>query len=216
MIVERILCVIIGYVFGLFQTGFIYGKIRHIDIREHGSGNSGTTNALRTLGWKAGAITFVGDCLKCIAAVVVARLIFGWNHELAPMLSMYAGAGAVLGHNYPCYLKFKGGKGIATTAGLVISFGNPFMIFSLLALFILTVAVTKYVSLGSLLIAFFMVVEVVILGERGTFRLPSENLPEFYGIFIFLMVLAFIRHRQNIVRLCKGTENKIGASKKTT
>ncbi len=210
---ERIACILIGYVFGLFQTGFLYGKLNHIDIREHGSGNSGTTNALRTLGWKAGAITFVGDCLKCIAAVVVVRLIFGWNHEIATLLSMYAGAGAVLGHNYPFYLKFKGGKGIATTAGLVMS-TSPFMTISLLIIFVVVVATTKYVSLGSLVIAFLMLVEAIVMGQMGLFDLTAPHLYEFYGVIAFLAVLAFVRHRQNIVRLIQGTENKLGASKK--
>ncbi len=209
---ERLVCVLIGYVFGLFQTGYLYGKMRNIDIREHGSGNSGTTNALRTLGWKAGAITFIGDCLKCIVAVVVVRLIFGWNYELAPLYSIYAGTGAVLGHNYPFYLKFKGGKGIAATAGLVITM-NPFMVVSLLAIFVIVVLLTKYVSLGSIIIAVLMVVEAVVLGQRGTFGLSGVSLYEFYGVIAFLSMLAIVRHRQNIVRLCKGTENKIGAKK---
>ena len=106
---ERIICILIGYVFGLFQTGYFYGMTKHVDIRKHGSGNAGTTNALRTLGWTAGVITFIGDCLKCVLAVVVVHLLFGQNENIA-LLSMYAGMGAVLGHNFPFYLKFKGGK----------------------------------------------------------------------------------------------------------
>ena len=110
---ERIICVLIGYAFGLLQTGYIYGKLHHIDIRKLGSGNAGTTNALRTLGWKAGLVTFLGDCFKCVAAVVVATLLYRESHtEMLPLLAMYAGAGAVLGHNYPFYLGFKGGKAL--------------------------------------------------------------------------------------------------------
>ena len=78
---ERIICLLIGYVFGLFQTGYFYGLTKHIDIRKYGSGNAGTTNTLRTLGWKAGIITFLGDCLKCVAAVALVRVIFK-DHEL--------------------------------------------------------------------------------------------------------------------------------------
>ena len=74
---ERIVCVLIGYVFGLIQTGYLYGKTQHVDIRKQGSGNAGTTNALRTLGWKAGAVTFLGDCFKCVAAVVLVYFLFG-------------------------------------------------------------------------------------------------------------------------------------------
>ena len=119
---ERLICVLVGYVFGLIQTGYIYGKKNGVDLRKKGSGNAGTTNALRTMGWKAGAVTLLGDCFKCVAAVVVVHLIYGKTHtDMMPLLSMYAGMGAVLGHNYPFYLKFKGGKGIAATAGLIIS-----------------------------------------------------------------------------------------------
>ena len=120
---ERILCVLIGYICGLFQTSYLYGKAHGIDIRNYGSGNAGTTNALRTLGAKAGAITLLGDCFKCVIAVVIVHLIFGKSHpEMIRLLGMYAAAGTILGHNFPFYLNFKGGKGIAATAGLLLSF----------------------------------------------------------------------------------------------
>ncbi len=94
---ERIVCLVIGYIFGLFQTGYLYGKAHHVDIRKQGSGNAGTTNALRTMGWKAGAVTFLGDCFKCVFAVVVVHLLFAKNYgDILPLLSMYAGMGAVL------------------------------------------------------------------------------------------------------------------------
>ena len=109
MTVGRIVCILIGYAIGLFQTGYIYGKTQHIDIREHGSGNAGTTNTLRTLGFKAGAITFAGDCGKAILAIFISWLIFHAQYpEGIKLLGMYAGLGAVLGHNYPFYMKFKG------------------------------------------------------------------------------------------------------------
>ena len=121
----RIICLLIGYAFGLFQTSYIYGRTKGIDIREHGSGNAGTTNALRTLGKKAGAITLAGDCIKCILAVLTVRLIFGASHpEILKLLTVYAAAGTILGHNFPFYLGFRGGKGIAATAGLIISCSN--------------------------------------------------------------------------------------------
>ncbi|MBP5281217.1 MAG: glycerol-3-phosphate acyltransferase, partial [Lachnospiraceae bacterium] len=123
----RVISIVIGYAFGLFQTAFFYGKMHGIDIREHGSGNSGTTNALRVLGTKAGLIVFLGDCIKCILAIVIVRLIFGGSHaEIVKLLGLYAGAGAILGHNYPFYMNFKGGKGIAATAGMVIAFDPLF------------------------------------------------------------------------------------------
>lgn len=211
---ERLICVIIGYVFGLIQTGFFYGKAHHIDIRKHGSGNAGTTNALRTLGWKAGAVTFLGDCFKCVAAVVVVHLIYGKTYpDIMPLLSMYAGMGAVIGHNYPFYLKFKGGKGIAATAGLIVS-TNIWMAVICLIVFALVVGITRYVSLGSLVIVVLFVIEVVIYGQGGHFGLTAPRLYEMYGIVIFLMLSAFFKHRANIGRLLNGTENKLGTKKK--
>ena len=212
MLLERIICVLIGYVFGLFQTGYIYGRMNRIDIREHGSGNSGTTNALRTLGWKAGVITFVGDCLKCIAAIGLTWLLFGKGQEIAPLLAIYTGAGAVLGHNYPAFLKFKGGKGIATTGGLVLAL-NPILFVILFAIFVLAVLVTKYVSLGSMLVSVLFFVGTIVLGQNGAFGMTTVHLYEMYAVAAFLMILALIRHRQNILRLCKGTENKFGKTK---
>ncbi len=212
---ERIICVLIGYAFGLLQTGYIYGKIHHIDIRKLGSGNAGTTNALRTLGWKAGLVTFLGDCFKCVAAVVVATLLYRESHtEMLPLLAMYAGAGAVLGHNYPFYLGFKGGKGIAATAGLIISTVNIWMVLICLLVFIGVVAVTRYVSVGSLLVVTIYLAEVVIYGQMGGFAVAPEYLWEMYAIAAFLMVSAFIKHRQNIKRLLNGTENKLSVGKR--
>ena len=102
---ERIICLIIGYAFGLFQTSYIYGKARGIDIRTKGSGNAGTTNALRTLGRKAGLITLAGDILKCLAAVLVTWLIFHRTHpDIMKLLGIYTSAGVILGHDYPFYM----------------------------------------------------------------------------------------------------------------
>ena len=116
----RVLCLVMGYVFGLFQTGYLYGKMNHIDIRNYGSGNSGTTNALRVLGKKAGLIVFAGDFLKTVFACLAARIIFKASPD-TDLYVLYAGLGVVLGHNFPCYLHFKGGKGIASMAGILVS-----------------------------------------------------------------------------------------------
>ena len=150
---ERLICVTIGYVFGLLQTGYLYGKMHNIDIRKQGSGNAGTTNALRTMGWKAGVVTLLGDAFKCVFAVLLVRMIYKETHgDMLPLLAMYAGMGAVLGHNYPFYMKFKGGKGIATTAGLLLSTTNAWMVVICLAVFVGIVSGTKYVSAGSLVV----------------------------------------------------------------
>ena len=203
---ERLICVAIGYLFGLFQTGYIYGMINHVDIRKHGSGNAGTTNALRTLGWKAGAITFIGDCLKCVLAVLLVRFIFADSSRIE-LLAIYAGLGAVLGHNFPFYLNFKGGKGIASTVGLILAV-NPVMFLIVAIVFIAIVLFTQYVSLGSIVIMVLFVIQVVIYGQMDGFGLTGGELYEFYAIAIVLAALAIWRHRANIKRLATGTENK--------
>ena len=166
---ERIICIIIGYVFGMFQTAFFYGKMHGIDIREHGSGNAGTTNTLRVLGTKAGLIVFAGDVLKCMIAVWITTLIFKGSHaDEIYLLKLYTAAGAILGHNYPFYLKFKGGKGIAATAGLILAF-HPYFIPVGFVLFFGVFLTTHYVSLGSLLIYVGLMTEMVICGQTGLF-----------------------------------------------
>ena len=208
---ERLLCVAIGYLFGLIQTGYIYGKIKKIDIRKHGSGNAGTTNALRTLGWKAGVITFIGDCLKCVLAVTVVQFLFIQDPHQG-LYAMYAGLGAVLGHNFPFYLRFKGGKGIASTAGLILAV-NPIMFLIVAVVFISIVLITQYVSLGSIIIMVLFVIMVVISGQSGWLLMLPGDLYEYYAIAIVLALLAIWRHRANIKRLLSGTENKTDVRK---
>ena len=212
---ERFICLLIGYAFGLIQTGYIYGKMKGVDIRKEGSGNAGSTNALRTMGIKAGLVTLLGDCFKCVFAVVTVYLIYGKTYaDIFPLLAMYAGMGAVLGHNYPFYLNFKGGKGIAATAGLILSTTNVWMVLICLFAFLGIVAVTRYVSLGSLAVVIIYLIEVVVYSQMGGFGVKPPYLYEMYGIAAFLMLSAFYKHKANIVRLMNGTENKISIGKK--
>lgn len=212
---ERFICLLIGYAFGLIQTGYIYGKMKGVDIRKEGSGNAGSTNALRTMGIKAGLVTLLGDCFKCVFAVVTVYLIYGKTYaDIFPLLAMYAGMGAVLGHNYPFYLNFKGGKGIAATAGLILSTTNVWMVLICLFAFLGIVAVTRYVSLGSLAVVIIYLIEVVVYGQMDGFDVKPPYLYEMYGIAAFLMLSAFYKHKANIVRLMNGTENKISIGKK--
>lgn len=212
---ERIVCLLIGYVFGLFQTAYFYGKAHGIDIRQHGSGNSGTTNALRVMGTKAGLIVLAGDCIKCILAVVLVRLIFGGSHpETIWLLCLYTGLGAVLGHNFPFYMGFKGGKGIAATAGLILSF-HPYFIIMGVVLFFGTFFTTHFVSLGSLLVYAGFVIEMVVCGQMGLFEgMTQLQLYEMYLIALFMAGMAYWRHRENIVRLIHGNERKTYLFKK--
>ncbi|MCI9319669.1 MAG: glycerol-3-phosphate 1-O-acyltransferase PlsY [Lachnospiraceae bacterium] len=212
---ERVICLIIGYVFGLFQTAYFYGKMHGIDIRQHGSGNAGTTNTLRVLGTKAGLIVLAGDCLKCMAAIWVVKLLFGASHpEIVYLLKLYAAAGAILGHNYPFYLGFKGGKGIAATAGLILAF-HPYFIVMGVAVFFGIFFTTHYVSLGSLLVYVGLMIEMVVCGQMGLFAGMSRiQLYEMYGITAFLAIMAYWKHRENIVRLLHGNERKTYLTKK--
>ena len=198
----------IGYVFGLFQTAYLYGKLHGIDIRNYGSGNAGTTNTLRTLGKKAGLIVLLGDIMKCILAIVLTNLLFQNSHpDEIYLLKIYAAAGAILGHNFPFYLHFKGGKGIAATAGMILSF-HPWLIPMGVILFFGTFFTTHYVSLGSLLVYAGFMIELVVLGQMGIFGMPQAALNEMYVVAGFLTVMAYYKHKDNIKRLLGGTERK--------
>lgn len=211
---ERIICLVIGYVFGLFQTAYIYGKLHGIDIRNYGSGNAGTTNTLRVLGIKAGLLVLLGDIVKCILAVVVTGVVFGKTHpDMIYLLKLYAAMGAILGHNFPFYLHFKGGKGIAATAGLILSF-HPYLIPMGVILFFGAFFTTHYVSLGSLLVYAGLFVEMVALGQMGKFGMPQELLIEMYVITGGLTIMAYYKHKDNIKRLLSGTERKTYLSHK--
>lgn len=211
---ERLICIVVGYVFGLFQTSYIYGKIQGIDIRKYGSGNAGTTNMLRTLGTGAGAVTFIGDILKCVAAVAVIKWIFGDScQEIMPLLSIYTAAGVILGHNFPFYLGFRGGKGIAASAGLALSLNWGLTLLGV-ATFALVYLATHYVSLGSLTIYVGFVIELIIFGQCGVFGMEQGCLYEMYTVAFLLMILAFWMHRSNVQRLLHGEERKTYLFKK--
>ena len=212
MIIARIVAVAIGYVIGLFQTGYLYGKSHGIDIREHGSGNSGTTNTLRTLGWKAGAITFIGDVAKAIVAVVIVHFLFR-EMEGLKVIELYAGFGAVLGHNFPFYLKFKGGKGIASTSGMILAV-CPQAAPLCLILFIAIVLATRYVSLGSIIMVIAFVIQSITYNHLGWLGVESGYMLEFDILAACFTALAIWQHRANIKRLINGTENKFGQKAK--
>ena len=198
----------IGYVFGLFQTAYLYGKLHGIDIRNYGSGNAGTTNTLRTLGTKAGLIVLLGDIMKCILAIVLTNMLFQNSHpDEIYLLKIYAAAGAILGHNFPFYLHFKVKKGIAATAGMILSF-HPWLIPMGVILFFGTFFTTHYVSLGSLLVYAGFMIELVVLGQMGIFGMPQAALNEMYVVAAFLTVMAYYKHKDNIKRLLGGTERK--------
>lgn len=211
----RLVCLLIGYVFGCFQTSYIYGRMHGIDIRQHGSGNAGTTNSLRVLGKKAGAIVLFCDIMKTGLAITLARFLFKEQYgDIIYLLSIYAAAGCILGHNFPFYLGFKGGKGIACTAGLILFF-HPYLILPQVITFFGTFLITHYVSLGSLLVEIVLVAEMIIFGQMGVWNMEQPALNELYIVTVLLAILAFWGHRANIDRLIHKKERKTYLSKKS-
>ena len=217
---NRSLCLILGYFVGaIIQTGFWIGKFNHIDIRDYGSGNAGTTNTMRTLGKKAGMLTYFMDAFKSCLVAIIIHFIYGNNSGVSEMLLiLYGGFGVVLGHNFPFYLGFKGGKGIAATSGMVISlilfpkYCFMFTIFGILTFGIVT-KLSRYVSLGSIIgiIGFF--IEFVIWGLIGWLPLNQGEIPEAANVVFLFVALGVARHHANIKRLLNGTERKIGEKK---
>ncbi|MGN0320391.1 MAG: glycerol-3-phosphate 1-O-acyltransferase PlsY [Lachnospira sp.] len=211
---------LLGYLAGaLIQAGYWMGKFNKIDIREYGSGNAGTTNVMRTLGKKAGIITYLLDAFKAVLADLVIHFAIVPHTDIPEMLLfLYCGLGIVLGHNFPFYLKFKGGKGIAASSGVVISlmfFPKYCFMFTVLGIgiFALVALTTKYVSLASLIGMAMLFVEFLVWGMLGWLPLSGTSRVEGTVIVFLLAALAFIRHRSNIVRLVNGTERKIGEKK---
>lgn len=210
---ERLISLAIGYAFGLIQSGYLFGKTKHMDIRQYGSGNAGSTNVLRVMGKKAAAVVFLGDFFKAVAAMCLVRVLFRDYAGGPALLSLYAGLGVTLGHNFPFYLKFKGGKGIASMAGIMTAMDIRITL-TCFVVFGVTVFLTRYVSLGSILVSITFFVELVIFGQMGSYAVAQTNRPELYVLGAILMSMAIWRHRANIKRLMSGTENKLGAPKK--
>ena len=210
----RLWCILIGYFLGSISVAYIVGKVRGIDIREHGSGNAGTTNTLRVLGRRAGAIVLAGDLLKCFIAMIVCWLIFKNSYpDMKYLIRIYAAAGTILGHDYPFFLKFKGGKGIACFVGM-IAFFYPGVIPAEVAIFFGIFLTTHYVSLSSIFLALGFLAQVVIFGQFGFYGLNATQLLEVYITVGVLVALCIFQHRKNLANLVNGVEKKTYLSKK--
>ncbi|HWR62190.1 MAG TPA: glycerol-3-phosphate 1-O-acyltransferase PlsY [Clostridia bacterium] len=189
---------VISYLLGNFSTALLVSKaFGKIDIRKHGSGNAGSTNVLRVLGVKAAVLVFAGDALKGVAAVLIGRYLAGSYGEII------AGISVVAGHNWPLLLGGKGGKGIATTIGLMLPI-DPLMVIWILAAGIAIIAVTRYVSLAS--ITGVVIFPVAMIATHKPF--------EYILFSLILSAMAIFKHRSNIGRLLSGKESKIGLKKK--
>ena len=197
-----IIIIAIAYMLGNISTSTILAKkVYGVDIKTQGSGNPGSTNVLRTLGKKAGAMTFAGDLVKGLVAVFIARgiaIFTGIDEVTAAYIAVVA---VVAGHNWPVSLGFKGGKGVATSLGAMIAM-NPVIALSCFGVFLIIVAITKYVSLGSVVgISLSPIIMLVLNKPKGVL------------VTLFLTASVIFTHRENIKRLLNGTERKIGEKK---
>jgi glycerol-3-phosphate acyltransferase PlsY len=203
--------IIISYLVGSIPTGIIAGKLlKGIDIRQHGSGNAGATNVFRVLGWKAGIVVLLIDMAKGLVPVVwVSQLgISGGLNWDQINFEILAGLCAVFGHIWTIFAGFKGGKGVGTGAGMVIGLA-PITVLICLGVFVIVVAVTRYVSLGSILAS--IALPVILFINR--FLIGGYVPTQLLVFSLFIMTLIIYTHRSNIKRLLKGEESKIKFSK---
>lgn len=201
---------LLAYLLGGIPNSFLAGKLRGIDIRTQGSGNVGATNALRVLGTTTGVIVLLLDAFKGVAAILIGSYLLGHytSLELSSLYRLLLGLTAILGHVFSIYLKFKGGKGVATAAG-VYAVLSPISLLIALGSFIIVVWISRYVSLGSIIAATILVISELVRNVLNDFSyVPTLILTVLLAIFII------VKHKSNIGRLLNGTENKISFKKK--
>ncbi len=187
----------IGYLLGSIPVGFLVGKVRGVDVRKYGSGATGGTNVLRTLGPGAAILTGLADLLKgLLAAWIGLRYAGDWGYALAGFLS-------IVGHSYPVWLKFKGGKSVATGGGTMILL-HPWAILIALLAGVGAIIRTRWVSLGSLVATFVAVVVIFVTGAPWAHR----------ALVLGAMLVIYIRHWENMKRIAAGTENRFGQKAK--
>lgn len=195
--VQIILVLILAYLLGSIPSGLIVGKTFYkVDIREHGSGNLGGTNTFRTLGVKAGLAVTLADILK---GTLAAALPVIFHLDMNPLL---AGIFAVVGHTYPIFAGFRGGKAVATSGGIVL-FAAPYMFLTVIVVFFISLYISKYVSLSSMIAGITAVLFAIISGLVRNWDIPLLI------VVVFLAVFVIIRHRANIKRIINKTEPKI-------
>ncbi len=190
--IKAFVIVIFCYLIGNFSTSLVISKLwAKVDIRQHGSGNAGATNVVRTLGLKAGVLTFLGDALKGVVAVLIAKKFGGET------IALFSGVAVVMGHNWPLIFGFKGGKGISTTIGVALTI-YPLGALICILIGILIIFKTKYISLASVTAISLFPIVLIFSGFK-------------YFVFgLILAIMAIYRHRGNIKRLREGTESKFG------
>ena len=215
MEMQWLLAIVLGYLVGSVPFGLLIGRARGVDIRRHGSGNVGATNCGRVLGRNWGLLCFALDLLKGALPVLAA----GWwlgvlgQVDLAPAEAigwLGVGVAAVVGHVFPVWLKFVGGKGVATGFGVVLGLWPVMTVPALLAgaIWVALVAWKRYISLGSVVAAGLLpLLLVAVAAFRGW---PIDQLWPFVGVAALMALVVIVRHRSNIARLCQGSEPKLG------
>ena len=198
---KYLLIAVISYLLGNISVGILIGRLYGIgDIRKVGSGNAGTTNVLRNLGWVPSVLTLVGDCLKGLVSALIGKWIAG---DIGLIIG---GTFAVIGHDFPVFFRFKGGKGIATNLGLILAV-NPWIALILTVMVLVVVGVTRYMSVGSIM-ACFMYPTLTAIMMRG-----NPHYAAYVVSAIFAGALALFCHRANVMRLIRGNENRLDFSK---
>ena len=198
---KYVLIAVVGYLLGNISVGILIAKLYGIkDIRKLGSGNAGSTNVLRNLGWLPSVLTLVGDCLKSFIAAQLGRYLAG------DVGLLIGGTAAILGHDFPVFFKFKGGKGIAASLGMILTI-NPWLGIGLTAVVVLIAALTGYVSLGSITVSVVYTFCIAVL-MRG-----NAHYWAYIGFSIFASLLSLFCHRKNIQRLLHHEENKLDFKK---
>ena len=211
MIIAFIAIAVLSYLLGSLNFGVILSKLKGDDVREKGSGNAGTTNMLRNYGKGLAILTIIGDMLKVVVAIVISVLVCKkleiinetQSLPMEMLIKCLSGFFCVLGHIFPCFFGFKGGKGVATSGGMVFMIDWRIGLI-LLVIFIIIVAVTKYVSLGSLIMAALYPVLIYAFHQDIVVTLIS----------LVFTVIVFTAHRENIIKLKNHNENKISFKKK--
>lgn len=195
-----VLIAVAAYLLGSISTGLLVAKSdTSVNLRQMGSKNTGATNVLRVMGLRAGAITFIGDFLKAIVACLIGHWLKGLNG------AMVAGLCCIIGHNWPVYYQFKGGKGVACSSAVILmTFPFPAAVIAIV-ICLIVIALGRMISLGSIMLVTVFMIAVAI----------QTSFAPLYTLWAFVVaVLCIYRHRANIKRILSGTENKLGSTKK--
>ncbi len=205
---DAILIILIAYIIGSFPTAIIAGKLlKKIDIRDYGSGNAGATNVVRVLGWKAGLVVLLIDMFKGFVPVFWIASMIHHNPDTLIYFQILAAISAIAGHIWTIFAGFKGGKGVGTSAGVFMGLA-PVPLLIALTFFVIIVAATRYVSLGSISAALVFLLVISIQKFATTFIVPDV----LYYLCVGVVVLLWYAHRENIKRLLHRNENKISFS----